>query len=243
MLARSLFISVLFASAASLASAASVTVTDLRANPQAYANWLATAGSTITEDFETAGAAMGGSSGAELPGALSTAVGQFSTIGGTGTGGTVKKAGFANTGQGLGLRRGNVYGRTNDTPGGAWFLDSNDTKGMAWSVQPGDSFRQIAFTLSDISDVGAKFYLEVNGSVLWSSLSRLRDGAKRFFVIDFGSVMSDADDVHIVFRNDRRNDGFSIDNVSVATTPLPPAMLLLLAGLGGLAVMKRRQTS
>ncbi|MGR3655540.1 VPLPA-CTERM sorting domain-containing protein, partial [Paracoccus sp. (in: a-proteobacteria)] len=36
-------------------------------------------------------------------------------------------------------------------------------------------------------------------------------------------------------------DGFDVDSVSVAPVPLPAAGLMLLAGLGGFGVMRRRQ--
>lgn len=38
-------------------------------------------------------------------------------------------------------------------------------------------------------------------------------------------------------------DGFDVDAVSVAAVPLPAAGVLLLAGLGGLAAMRRRKTA
>jgi len=40
------------------------------------------------------------------------------------------------------------------------------------------------------------------------------------------------------------NDGFGIDDVGVArmaAAPLPPAALMLLAGIGGLAAVRRRR--
>ena len=41
----------------------------------------------------------------------------------------------------------------------------------------------------------------------------------------------------------RSRDGFDVDSVSVAAVPLPAAGLMLLAGLGGLAAVRRRKTA
>lgn len=45
------------------------------------------------------------------------------------------------------------------------------------------------------------------------------------------------------FPNTSSNDGFDVDSVSIAAVPLPAAGLMLLAGLGGLAALRRRKTA
>ena len=91
----------------------------------------------VGEDFETLGGSLGAG---EVSDGFSTAVGSFSTLGGTGGGGTVTGL-PGNTGNLLALRNGNVYGRENTVPtGGSRFLDSNDTRGVAWGVAIGKKF-------------------------------------------------------------------------------------------------------
>lgn len=44
-------------------------------------------------------------------------------------------------------------------------------------------------------------------------------------------------------NNQSSRDGFDVDAVSIAPVPLPAAGLMLLAGLGGLAAVRRRKTA
>lgn len=103
------------------------------------ANWDAfVAGKVVVvENFEGLGAALGAVAGAEYlaPDGFDTAVGTFiREDGDDGDGLTVSESTFPNIGEGVALRSGNVYGRTDTTSvtkaggvdSGNWFFDSND---------------------------------------------------------------------------------------------------------------------
>jgi len=208
-------------------------------------------GARTFEGFEALGAMYGEG---EVSNGFSTSVGTFSTLGGTGTGGTVSGL-SGNTGSMLALRQGNVFGRENTSPDdGSWFLDSNDTWGMSWDVAlaGGKSFNSLAFTLSDANDAGGFLRISVGGSKYELRTGRrLSDGNVRVVTIDFDSPTSSAE---ISLGNFSRpdgerpltNDGFSIDGIQVAAVPLPPSILLLggaLLGLGLIANRRRRTTT
>lgn len=189
----------------------------------------ATAGwaSRTTESFEGFGPG-------EIAGPLASAVGSFTTLGGHGTGASV-----TGTGHQLALRDGPNYGRMNTTAGGKTFLDSNDTLGLRWTVglAGGAMFDRIVFSLSDVADQGATLDILAGGSLLTTLLGQA-NGAVNLVTIQFGSLVSAAE---IRLSNSRTNDGFAIDDATVGAVPLPAGGLLLLSGLGGLALARRRR--
>ncbi len=203
-------------------------------------------GKNVGEDFEQLGSDNGEG---EVNNGFATAVGTFSTLGGTGTGGTVSGL-PGNTGTKLALREGNVFGRTNATPTvGSWFLDSNDTWGMAWdlSLAGGAAFNKVMFVLSDGSDVGA--YLRIStgsDSLELRTGGKLPNGNQSLVMIDFGAAITSAE---ILLGNYKtsggntffRNDGFSIDGIQVAAVPLPASLLLFGSALAGLGAVARRR--
>lgn len=181
-------------------------------------------------------------------------VGAFYSLGGTGSGGTVRdgtsKGNFSgNDGSKLALRDGNVYGRTSTTSvlsgdaGDDMFLDSNDTYGIRWEASLGGKmFDRLILTLTDATDVGATMHVIAGGHSLM--LSDLGNGAKRIIDIAFGGGVSTAS---ILFENSNgqgrlvRNDGFSIDDIALSAVPLPAGAWLLLGGFGALAALRRRK--
>lgn len=198
-------------------------------------------GNAVVEDFETY-------SEGNVANGFSTSVGTFSTLGGTGSGATVTGADFANDGSLLAIRDGNVYGRSSTTSALSGnsadnkFLDSNDTYGIRWDVSLGGSmFNRLALTLSDAADVGATLRVMV-GDVFYD-LSLLSNGSRQIVDIGLGDAVSSATIFFGNYRNGqyKLNDGFSIDDIAVSEVPLPASALLLLAGLGGLGVMRRRK--
>ncbi|MGS4946641.1 VPLPA-CTERM sorting domain-containing protein [Meridianimarinicoccus sp. RP-17] len=229
--------------AAALASAVSVAAaqasTTISVETYSALDFAAKAGgltSQTVEDFEGFGAG-------EVTSAFSTAVGTFSTLGGTGSGGTVSGT-PGNTGTDLYLRDAGVFGRVNTTPGGSNFLDSNDTFGVEWVVDTGSMFDRILFTISDASDTGADLTILADGMSLTTFLDGQGNGTVDTVLISFGSKISTAT---LRFENRNTagafitNDGFGLDDMTVAAAvPLPPAVALLGAGVAALGALRRR---
>jgi hypothetical protein len=216
---------------------------------------------STTQDFE----ALGTAGGRREVGTLATNVGTFKTLGGTGTGGTVKDSGnnttVTNTGTQLALRNGTVYGRTNVAPtGGAWFLDSNDTFGMRWDVSLGGGlFNKLVFALTDATDVGAFLRIIIDGQIEEVLNKNIySNGVTKLVVVDFGKAVKEATIELANFTNaappvctrvtscrDPKllNDGFSIDGIQVSAVPLPAGVLLLGSALAGFGALKRRRAA
>ncbi|MCV3270632.1 VPLPA-CTERM sorting domain-containing protein [Roseobacter sinensis] len=220
------------------ANAATITVTTFDAGN--YNSSLGAAGTT-GEDFEALGGSMGEG---EVGASLSTAVGTFESLGGTGTGGSV-----IGTGTELALRDGTLFGRTNTVPqGGSWFLDSNDTWGMKWMVDTGSLFSKVSFVLNDGSDVGAFLRIIAGGQTKeLRTGGKLPNGNARVVEIDFGQKISSAEIILGNFTTSggqqyRLNDGFSVDGIEVSAVPLPASVLLLGAAIGGLGWAGRRRS-
>ena len=233
---KTLAITTALALGATAASAASIKVETF--SQQAYADYLAGTSRATIEDFEDLVP-----SSQELA-IVETAVGIFDTLGGKGTGGSVIGTGTDLTVRTKGK---NHFGRTNTTPGGQFYLDSNDTFGMAWAVglEGAATFNSIAFSLSDGADQGAQLEITAMGQVL-DTFVNFPNASVKFVVISFEQMI---DDALIRLSNLegtglRTNDGFGIDDATVASVapiPVPAAGLLLLGALGGLGLRARRK--
>ncbi len=215
------------------ASAATISVSTFSA--AAYAAYTGSVQVLGSEDFEGFAAETQG----DLP---MTAVGAFASLGPTGTGQSV-----VGDGTELAVRDGSTvsgFGRTNTTQtvGAKNWLDSNDTLGIEWTAElaGGGSFRQLAFSLSDAADQGATLTISADGDSLTSFVGQ-GNGTTDWIVITFGSNITSA--TIELANTDRLDDGFGIDDATIAAVPLPAGILLLGTALGGLAVSRRRKSA
>lgn len=239
----SLCIAPCVALACSASMAATISVSSF--DPGAYATQIAH-GAFVGEDFESAGAAAGEG---EVGPALTLDTGVFASLGGVGTGGTVRNL-AGNTGTQLALRDGTTFGRR-DAIGGRWYLDSNDTYGIGWDVTSPIAFDTVMFVLADGSDAGGFLRIVVDGVSSFEQRTgdRLANGLEQLVTVRFDQVVQSARIEMANFDSTgsrlRRNDGFSIDaiHVGLASVPLPPTGALLAAGIVGLWAWRRRQTA
>jgi hypothetical protein len=210
--------------------------------PAAFAS--ATSADSSIETFE--GFARGAWNSATV-----TNVGAFSSVGGTGSG-TVCRAlvGSARC-DGLGLQDGVRSGQGNIWPvNGTKALSSSDTFGIVWDAfdKTGRFFNSVVFGVRDAADIrGTTFSVTANG--VTQSFTGQADGNSKLFRIAFGADVASA--TIRLFNTDakgnlRVNDGFTLDGAVLnlsepSPVPLPAALPLLLAALGGLGFVRSRK--
>lgn len=191
----------------------------------------------IIQDFEDIGAE--GTPG-ELPGPLETNVGTFSALDGQGSGSTCDASG--GDCKELFLNNTTVNGQGNMVPDdGDWSLNANDTFGIQWEVVMGEAaslFNRVVFAMMDAADQGA--IVTVTSGEDTVTFENLLDANQQLIVIDFGALVNGAT---ISIASSKLDDSFSIDGASVGVVPLPAGGLLLLTGLGALALRRRRKAA
>jgi len=136
------------------------------------------------------------------------------------------------------------FGRINNQTwdGGKW-LDSNDAIEVRWDFAGGD-FNAFGFYVSDANDQGASLRLNFkDGGSLVQYLDFAGSGNGNLAYI---SLVSDSvfDSASLIFDNQSNtaNDGWGIDNVTLAKVPEPGTLALLGLGLAGLSMARRRQS-
>ncbi len=174
---------------------------------------------------------------------ITTDVGTFAGLGGTGSGDSV-------TGEGdqIQIRSGENFGRFNPLVEGGNFLDSNDTLGFSWTIQNtfGGLLRGFSAFITDPNDSGGQLTVSMfaNGDSIFSQtlVGNPGDGSVWFLAADVTGVVWDT--VVFNFSKNQINDGIGIAGATLHVIPLPAPALLLLSGMGifgGAAALKRRR--
>lgn len=191
---------------------------------------------------------------------INTLVGQITTYG--------SLTGSGNTCQNLDLNNDNcsnialqyspdLNGQGNIVPlGGAWSLNAADTGGFFWEAVSilTPTINKIVFALRDAADQGATVSVSttVGGVVYSEARSGLGNENLQLIEIDFG--LSGVTSADIIISSSKRNDSMTIDGLTLVgplvgggnetpPVPLPATGLLLLGGVGALALGRRRKAS
>ncbi|MFT5543539.1 MAG: hypothetical protein ACI97K_003002 [Glaciecola sp.] len=137
------------------------------------------------------------------------------------------------------------FGRDISKAADDFWLDSNDTRQVTWDLAGVNSnYDSLGFYLTDANDNGARLVLRYsNGTTEDIALNySLPNGNVAYISIFSDTSISTAS---IVFDNngdtDRNtNDGWAIDNVTVAKVPEPTALAIFALGLLGLVAARKR---
>jgi hypothetical protein len=129
------------------------------------------------------------------------------------------------------------FGRA--TPG-QW-LDSNDADEVTWTLASG-AYNSFGFFLSDANDQGARLKLQLKeGGTIEEELKLDKKGNGNLAYITFISSIEFLEATLILNNGVGNNDGWGIDNVTLAKVPEPGTLALLGLGLAGLSMARRRK--
>jgi hypothetical protein len=230
------------------------TITVQAFNSTAFGNLVTS--NTVVEDFETPGDLAltfegGGSGNGTAPNSfgeikagtsIGSSVGTFTTVGGQGNGSTCQALSVTdNVCDNVGLQFDpDVNGQGNIVPdNGQWSVNAADTKGIEWEAELADGreFSSLFFAIRDAADQGGTiFTVAAHGAT--KTFSNLDNNDEQLFLVDFGGAVSSAT---VTMTSSRVNDSFTLDGAAITPVPLPAAGWLMLAGVGGLAAMRRRR--
>jgi hypothetical protein len=138
------------------------------------------------------------------------------------------------------------FGRDTTKAAGDFWLDSNDVEQMTWDLgSVNASFDSLGFYMVDANDNGAQLILRFSDGTTSNIVipTGASNGAVAYIrlisnvSIKFATILFDNNGNSTTART---NDGYSIDNVTVASVPEPTALALLGLGLLGFAAARKR---
>jgi hypothetical protein len=138
------------------------------------------------------------------------------------------------------------FGRQQMLGAGNFWLDSNDAESVKWDLATvNTSFDSLGFYLVDANDSGARLilrYSDGSTSNVVIGAGGLGNGNVAYVTMRSDTSISAA---NIVFDNNgdmskNTNDGWAIDNVTVAKVPEPTTLAFLGLGLLGIFVARKR---
>ena len=138
-----------------------------------------------------------------------------------------------------------AFGRFDPLTNDYW-IDSQDIDELKWTVKSAVPFSSLIFALTDAHDQpDSHFVMSVQEGGSWTPIwdipNRLENGNLFWLSVDFDKPMTS---VALLFST-RLDDGYGIRAASVsdqpAPVPLPASAAFLLAGIGGLAMLRRKE--